>query len=328
MASRKTGEFERIATFFAPLAADFPGALGLLDDAAVIRPAEGCQLVVTTDTIVAGVHYIGDEPPDLVAQKLLRVNLSDLAAKGARPVAYTLNIALPSVIEDDWLERFAAGLAADQRRFGIALAGGDSVSTPGPVTLTITAIGEVAAGAELRRGGARPGDAIYVTGTIGDGALGLKALRGSLAGLSEAHRAALIGRYRLPQPRVTCGPRLVGLAHASIDVSDGLVADLGHVADVSGVAAIVEAAAVPLSTAGAAALESDPALREAVLGGGDDYELLFTAPPAAADRIGALAAEIGLPITAIGRIESGRGVRVRDAAGADIALRVTGFTHR
>ncbi len=328
MTSRKTGEFERIASFFAPLAADFPGALGLLDDAAVMRPAEGCQFVVTTDTIVAGVHYIGDEPPGLVAQKLLRVNLSDIAAKGARPVAYTLNIALPSEIDDDWLERFTAGLAADQRRFGIALAGGDSVSTPGPVTLTITAIGEVTVGAELRRSGARPGDVVYVTGTIGDGALGLKVLRGGLAGLSEAHRAALTDRYRLPQPRVACGPRLVGLAHGSIDVSDGLVADLGHVAEVSGVAAVVEAASVPLSAAGAAALALDPALRESVLGGGDDYELLFTAPAEAADRIAALAAELGLPITAIGRIESGRGVRVRDAEGADIQLRVTGFTHR
>jgi thiamine-monophosphate kinase len=328
MASRKTGEFERIATFFAPLAAGFPGALGLLDDAAVLRPAEGCQFVVTTDTIVAGVHYIGDEPADLVAQKLLRVNLSDVAAMGAHPVAYTLNIALPPEIEDDWLERFTAGLASDQRRYGIALAGGDSVSTPGPVTLTVTAIGEVAAGAELRRSGARPGDVIYVTGTVGDGALGLKVVRGGLAGLSEADKAALIERYRLPQPRVACGPRLVGLAHAAIDVSDGLIADLGHIADTSGVAAVVEAASVPLSKAAAAALALDPALRDAVLGGGDDYELLFTAPPEAAGRIAALAAEIGLPITAIGRIEAGNGVRVLNAAGAEIALRVAGFTHR
>lgn len=328
MASRKTGEFERIATFFAPLAAGFPGALGLLDDAAVLRPAEGCQFVVTTDTIVAGVHYVGDEPADLVAQKLLRVNLSDVAAMGARPVAYTLNIALPPEIEDDWLERFTAGLAADQRRFGIALAGGDSVSTPGPITLTVTAIGEVPAGAELRRSGARPGDVIYVTGTIGDGALGLKAVRGGLAGLGKADKAALTERYRLPQPRVACGPRLVGLAHAAIDVSDGLIADLGHIADTSGVAAVVEAAAVPLSRAAAAALALDPALRDAVLGGGDDYELLFTAPPEAADRLAALAGEIGLPITAIGRIEGGKGVRVVDAAGGEISLRVAGFTHR
>jgi thiamine-monophosphate kinase len=327
MASRKTGEFERIATFFAPLAAGFPGALGLTDDAAILRPAEGAELVVTTDTIVAGVHYIGDEPPGLVAQKLLRVNLSDLAAKGARPVAYTLNIALPPELEDAWLERFCAGLAADQQRFGIALAGGDSVATPGPVTLTITAFGEIAAGGMLRRSGARPGDRIYVSGTIGDGALGLKVLRGRLAGIAASQRDALVERYRLPQPRVACGARLVGIAHAAMDISDGLVADLGHIADMSGVAAVVEAASVPLSTAAAAALEIEPEMRDAVLGGGYDYELLFTAPPDAASSIAALAAELGLPLTAIGRIEAGRGVRVVDAAGAEIALARAGYTH-
>jgi thiamine-monophosphate kinase len=327
MASRKTGEFERIATFFAPLAAGFPGALGLTDDAAILRPAEGAELVVTTDTIVAGVHYIGDEPPGLVAQKLLRVNLSDLAAKGARPVAYTLNIALPPELEDAWLERFCAGLAADQQRFGIALAGGDSVATPGPVTLTITAFGEIAAGGMLRRSGARPGDRIYVSGTIGDGALGLKVLRGRLAGIAASQRDALVERYRLPQPRVACGARLVGIAHAAMDISDGLVADLGHIADMSGVAAVVEAASVPLSTAAAAALEIEPEMRDAVLGGGDDYELLFTAPPDAASSIAALAAELGLPLTAIGRIEAGRGVRVVDATGAEIALARAGYTH-
>jgi thiamine-monophosphate kinase len=327
MASRKTGEFERIATFFAPLAAGFPGALGLTDDAAILRPAEGAELVVTTDTIVAGVHYIGDEPPGLVAQKLLRVNLSDLAAKGARPVAYTLNIALPPELEDAWLERFCAGLAADQQRFGIALAGGDSVATPGPVTLTITAFGEIAAGGMLRRSGARPGDRIYVSGTIGDGALGLKVLRGRLAGIAASQRDALVERYRLPQPRVACGARLVGIAHAAMDISDGLVADLGHIADMSGVAAVVEAASVPLSTAAAAALEIEPEMRDAVLGGGDDYELLYTAPPDAASSMAAPAAELGLPLTAIGRIEAGRGVRVVDAAGAEIALARAGYTH-
>lgn len=327
MALRKTGEFERIATFFAPLAAGFPGALGLTDDAALIRPAEGCELVVTTDTMVAGVHYVGDEPADLVAQKLLRVNLSDLAAMGARPVAYTLNIALPSTLQDDWLERFTAGLAADQQRFGIALAGGDSVSTPGPVTLTITAFGEVAANAALRRSGARVGDLVYVSGTIGDGALGLEVLRGRVAGLAQAHKDALIERYRRPQPRTACGPRLAGLAHAAIDVSDGLAADLGHIAEVSGVAAVIETVSVPLSTAAAATLALDPHLRDAILGGGDDYELLFTAPPAAAGGIASLSSELGLPLTAIGRIESGRGVRVVDADGAEIALRAAGYTH-
>jgi len=327
MAPRKTGEFERIARLFAPLAADFPGALGLTDDAALIRPADGCDLVVTTDTIVSGVHYIGDEPPGLVARKLLRVNLSDLASMGAVPRAYTLNIALPSSLEDDWLEAFVEGLAADQKEFGISLAGGDSVSTPGPVTLTVTAFGDVPSGKALRRSGAQPGDTIYVTGTVGDGAIGLRVRKGGLGALAPEHRDFLTDRYALPHPRVACGPRLIGIAHAAVDVSDGLVADLAHVADTSGVAAVVEAASVPLSSAAAAALEQDPDQRDAVLSGGDDYELLFTAPAGAAAAVAALAAELGLAITAIGRIDSGQGVRVRDAGGNDIPLVSRGFVH-
>lgn len=323
----RTGEFERIARLFAPLAAGFEGALGLTDDAALIRPADGHDLVVTTDTIVSGVHYIGDEPPGLVARKLLRVNLSDLAAMGATPLAYTLNIALPSSLEDAWLEAFVEGLAADQAEFGISLAGGDSVSTPGPVTLTVTAFGEAPAGKALRRSGARPGDCVYVTGTIGDGALGLKARKGALGALVAEHRDYLADRYGLPRPRVACGPRLIGIAHAAIDVSDGLVADLAHIAGTAGVAAVVEAASVPLSSAAAAAIEQDPDLREAVLTGGDDYELLFTAPPDAGEAVAALAREIGVSMTAVGRIEPGNGVRVTDADGNDIPLATPGFVH-
>jgi thiamine-monophosphate kinase len=327
MTSRKTGEFARIERLFAPLAAGFPGALGLTDDAALLRPSDGHELVVTTDTVVAGVHYVGDEPPDLVARKLLRVNLSDLASMGAQPLAYTLNAALPSDLEDDWLEAFTRGLAADQAEFGIALAGGDSVSTPGPVTLTVTAFGEVPAGAALRRSGAKPGDVVFVSGTVGDGALGLKAQRGELPGLSQVDRDALTARYRLPRPRLDCGARLRGLAHAAIDVSDGLAADLGHIAETSGVAARLDAASVPLSDAARAALARDPALRDAVLGGGDDYELLFTVPADAVGRVEALAEALALPLTAIGAIESGQGVRILDADGTAIALATRGFTH-
>jgi thiamine-monophosphate kinase len=327
MTSSRTGEFERIERYFAPLAAAFPGALGLTDDAALVRPSDGCELVVTTDTMVAGVHYIGDESPDLVAQKLLRVNLSDVASMGARPVAYTLNVALPSSVEDDWLAAFTRGLAADQREFGIALAGGDSVATPGPITLTITAFGEVAAGAALRRSGAQPGDVVYVSGTVGDGALGLRALRDQLSGLSAGHRDALAERYRRPRPRLDCGARLVGIAHAAVDVSDGLAADLGHIADASGVAAVVEAAAVPLSPAAEAALAADAALRDVVLGGGDDYELLFTAGSESAGAVADLSQALGLPLTAIGRIEAGQGVRIVDADGAAIRLAKAGYSH-
>lgn len=328
MAERpKRGEFERIADFFAPLAAGFPGAFGLTDDAAVIAPRPGHELVVTTDTIVAGVHYVGDEAPELVAAKLLRVNLSDLAGKGAVPLAYTLNVAFPAALEDDWIAAFTQGLAADQAEFGIALAGGDSVSTPGPVTLTLTAFGELPAGSMLRRNGAKPGDTVYVSGSIGDGALGLLIARGGLTTLDPADRTMLLDRYRRPQARVALGPRLRGIAHASADISDGLVADLGHIADTSGVAAQIDAADVPLSAAARRAVQGDPALLTTVLTGGDDYELIFTAPADSATALEAPAQETGVPITAVGRIEAGHGVSLIDAAGAPIALARQGYTH-
>jgi thiamine-monophosphate kinase len=324
---RHSSEFDRIARYFAPLAASFPGAFGLRDDAAVIAPADGAEFVVTTDTIVAGVHFLGDEPPALVAGKLLRVNLSDLAAMGASPRAYTLNVALPGSIDDPWLEAFAFGLAEDQERFGIALIGGDSVSTPGPAVFTLTAIGEVPVGRALRRAGARPGDMVFVSGTIGDGALGLRVLRGALDGLADVERGALIERYRRPEPRLKLGRRLLGLAHAAADISDGLVADLSHIAEASGVAATIEVEAVPLSPAARSALVADAALLETVLTGGDDYELVFCAPPEKAEALRTLAKEIDLPLTAVGAIAEGSGVRVLDADGAPVTFLQAGYTH-
>ncbi len=297
------------------------------DDAAVIAPSAGAEFVITTDTIVAGVHYVGDEAPGLVAAKLLRVNLSDLAAMGARPRAYTLNIALPESIDETWLAAFAGGLADDQARFGITLIGGDSVSTPGPAVFTLTAIGEVASGRALRRAGARPDEIVFVSGTVGDGALGLRAARGTLAGLDQKAAAALIERYRLPRPRLELGQRLAGLAHAAADISDGLVADLGHIVAASGVAATIEADAVPLSSAARAAIGAQPELRETVLTGGDDYELIFCAPETAADAIQAVAKEIDLPLTAIGKIAEGAGVRVLDAGGTPMTLTQSGYSH-
>jgi len=327
------GEFERIARFFAPLAQGFPGALGLTDDAALITPPPGRDLAVTTDTMVQGVHFMGDEPPGLIAAKLLRVNLSDLAAMGAAPLAYTLNIALPAETGDDWLRAFADGLAADQRAFDIGLAGGDSVSTPGPVCLTVTAMGSVETGRALRRGGAQTGDIIYVSGSIGDGALGLRLLRGELAGLAQEQADELIGRYRLPRPRIGLGARLVGLASAAIDISDGLAADLGHVLECSGgggagpAGAEIEAAAVPLSDAARAALAGDAGLMEAILTGGDDYELLFTVAPGHAGRVAALATDLAMPLTPIGRMTAGGGLRVVGVDGGEMVLRRKGWTH-
>jgi thiamine-monophosphate kinase len=325
MTNKPLGEFGRIRRFFAPLAG--PGGLGLTDDAALVECAPGQQLVVTVDAMVEGVHYLPDDPPDLVARKLLRVNLSDLAAMGARPLHYLLTTALPKTLGDDWVERFAAGLADDQRIFGVDLLGGDSVATPGPAALTLTAIGEVAAGAEIRRKGARPGDRVWVSGTIGDAFLGLKVLRGEYPDIPAADRAALVARFQLPEPRTGLGPRLAGIARAMLDVSDGLLADLGHICEASGVGATVRLDALPLSTQARRLVVAQPELAARLATGGDDYELLFAAPAKATAAIGRLATELDLPVTVIGTIEAGAGVRLLDASGRAMPVASAGWEH-
>jgi thiamine-monophosphate kinase len=325
MAPPGLGEFGRIRQFFAPLAG--PGGLGLTDDAALLDCPPGHLLVVTVDAMVEGVHYLPDDPPDLVAKKLLRVNLSDLAAMAARPRFYVLTTALPVRLGDDWVRRFAEGLGDDQRRFDVALLGGDSVATPGPASLSLTAIGEVAVGREVRRSGAQAGDRVWVSGTIGGALLGLEVLRGGHLGLAAEHRAALIARFQLPEPRTELGPRLAGIAHAMLDVSDGLVADLGHICEASGVAARVWLPRVPVSAAAASAIGDNAEQRAALATGGDDYELLFTAPPQAEAAIRALAASLAVPLTEIGDVAAGAGVTLLDAGGAEIALDRTGWRH-
>ena len=325
MAGEALDEFERIRRFFAPLAG--PGGLGLLDDAALVDCRGGRRLVVTADAFVEGVHYLPQDPPDLVARKLLRVNLSDLAAMAARPLHYLLTTALPAALGAEWFAGFARGLGEDQRRFGIDLLGGDSVATPGPAALSLTAIGEVAAGLEVRRSGARPGDLIWVSGAIGDAFLGLALLRGGYPELAPEHSAALIARFRIPDPRVELGPRLAGIAHAMIDVSDGLIADLGHICATSHVAAVVELASLPLSPAARLIVDGEPALRMRLAGGGDDYELLFTASADATSAIVELSSLLGLPITGIGRIEPGEGVRLVDAEGRTVLADQPGYRH-
>lgn len=323
-----TGEFELIARHFAPLATT-PGALGLSDDAALLTPPDGSELVLTADALVAGVHFLEDDPADLVARKLLRVNLSDLAAMGAEPLGYLLTAAWARPLDEAWVAHFAQGLAEDQEAFGIALLGGDTTGTPGPTTLSLTALGAVPAGRALTRAGAKAGDLVYLSGTLGDGALGLKVLRGELPGLPEEARAHLIDRYRLPRPRLALGRALreAGLASAAIDVSDGLAADLGHLLEASGLAGLVETARLPLSEPARAALAADPALLPAVLTGGDDYELLFTTTPDRAEAIAALARDLDLPLTRIGRLAAGAGLTLRDAEGGEIALDGTGWQH-
>ena len=330
--STPLGEFELIARYFAPLAKGFPGAFGLLDDAAVIAPLPGHELVAKTDAIVGGVHFLLDDPPDLIARKALRVNLSDLAAKGAVARAYMLDLILPRTVTEEWVAAFARGLAQNQDAYRAHLIGGDTDSTPGPLTIAIMAFGDVPTGQMLRGGRARVGDTVFVTGTIGDAAFGLKVLRGTLAHLDAGAANLLVDRYRLPRPRVTLGPQLVGLASAALDVSDGLLADLRHICEVSELAAVIDAPRVPLSTAVRAALAISSESITTVLTGGDDYEILFTASPASLDRLTELSQTLGVPITAIGRMEStsvGKDdqITVLDVSGKRLTFEHGGWTH-
>lgn len=328
------GEFGRIARYFSPLTAGFPGARGLLDDTASLIHGDDRELIVTTDAIVAGVHFIGDEPAGLIGRKALRTNLSDLASAGAIPLAYTLTAILPRAIDDAWVAALAEGLALDQAEFGIHLAGGDSVSTPGPLALSITAFGTAPRGRAVTRRGARPGDLLFVTGTLGDAALGLAVAQGRLTGDATA-MAWLLDRYRLPRPRTRFGAVVLGpYATAGIDVSDGLVADVGHLAAASQVAITIDAAALPRSEA-AGVLATEPMAEDgerrllaAMLTGGDDYELALTISPENVAMVRRLSGEMGLAVTPVGRVTDGSpGVRVVGRDGADLTVGVGGYRH-
>jgi thiamine-monophosphate kinase len=301
---KRIGEFELIARYFAPLARGFAGAGGLRSDNAFLPADPRHDLVVKTDTIVAGVHFLSDEKPALVAAKGLRVCLSDLAAGGATPFTYQLSLSLPPGWTERWVAAFAGGLAADQRRYGIVLSGGDTVRTPGPLTVTISAFGRVPRGRGLARTGAHAGDRLWVSGTIGDAALGLLAARG------EIDSRFLEDRYRKPQPRTSLGPRLLGIATATADVSDGLLADAGHVAEASRLAVVVDRERIPLSTAARRLLNAKPTLWANVLGGGDDYELVMAVPERKSAAVQKAALSSGVAVTEIGRFERGRGVQL------------------
>ena len=316
-------EFDIIADIFAPLATT-PGAFGLQDDAASISPRPGFDLVATTDQIAEGTDFFAHDPAQLVAKKALRVNLSDLAAKGAKPEFYLLVLALPPSITLDWLKAFAGGLAEDQRLFGVSLLGGDTGRSEGPLTITITAFGFVPQGGMLRRDRARAGDAVYVTGTIGDSGGGLAIFRREKHALGDTDRDYLVGRYRVPEPPVEFGVGLAGLASASIDVSDGLMADLGHVAAASGVRLSVDAHAIPRSQA-LRVFWGDAGIVRAVTAG-DDYQIAFTGDPAREADIMALAKATGTHVTRIGRIVAGEGVALmRD--GEEVAVPQSGYRH-
>jgi len=321
-------EFDLIKRLLAPLSRNAPGALNLADDAAVLSPRHGHDLVVTNDAVVAGVHFFPDDPPALIARKALRVNLSDLAAKGAKPLGFFMALMLPAAANDAWLEEFVLGLSQDVEAFACPLMGGDTVATPGPLAISITAIGEVKTGHMTRRAGALPGDALCVSGTIGDSALGLAAAKGEFPALSPAHRAFLTDRYRLPQPRLTLGQAEAARDSACIDISDGLCADVGHICEQSGVAAVIEADKVPLSAAARDVLAIAPDALSRILTGGDDYELAFAVPPANVAAALAHGQKVGVPVTPIGRFMAGQGVSVLDAAGKPVRLDVLGYEHR
>lgn len=323
-----------IARYFAPLAG--PGADGLRDDAATLTPSPGCDLVLTADAIVAGVHYFPDDPPDSIARKALGVNVSDLAAKGASPRGYLLTLALPDDWSEDWLSGFAAGLGAGLAAFGGALLGGDTVRAAGPAVIGVTAIGEVPRGAMVRRLGARIGDRLCVSGTIGDAALGLHLRKAPPATWAEAldasDRAALIDRYWHPRPRIALAPVLRAHARAAMDVSDGLAGDLAKMLkggpDEQGLSAEIDLTALPLSEAAARALAAAPAVLPTIVTGGDDYEILCAVAPERLNALLAQAEAVGVALTCIGAVTAGQGAPVfRQASGRALSIGTGSFRH-
>ena len=313
------GEFELIDRYFTPPVRR--AALGVGDDCALLTVAPGMTLAVSSDMLIEGRHFVSTVAPARLGHKALAVNLSDLAACGARPLAFTLALALPQA-DEAFLGPFARGLLALADRHGCELVGGDT--TRGPLTIAITVFGEVATGAALLRSGARPGDDVYVSGTLGDARLALEVLRGTADVAGDAF-ARIRRAMEEPEPRVALGLALAGIASSAIDVSDGLAGDLGHVLRRSGVAAVVDADALPRSPD----LAAQPLAmqRECLLAGGDDYELVFTAPTERRQAVTDAAAIAATAITRIGRIEPGSGLRCVDAAGREVTAPITSFDH-
>ena len=323
-----SAEDRLIARFFGPIATH-PGALGLSDDAAFIKPPPGCDVVLKTDAIVGGVHFFPEDAAQGVASKALRVNLSDLAAKGARPLGFLLSLIIPKDIGEDWLGGFAEGLRGDAVLFGCPLFGGDTDRTPGPITVSIAMFGAVPEGTMVRRVGAKPGDRVFVTGTIGDAALGV-ALRGGKAKtwkLNDAQRQHLVSRYLLPQPRNVLAEAIRNHASAAMDISDGLVGDFGKLCRASGVAADINIASVPLSDATKTVIAGEAAALELALTGGDDYEIVCTVPKDKGESFRAAAKTAGVPVTEIGQVKAGDGARFIDASGKPLVFKRASFSH-
>lgn len=316
--SSSLGEDELIARFLAPLAGE--GGFGLKDDTALLAVPDGEELVLTVDAVVAGVHFLPDDPPASIARKALRVNLSDLAAKGAVPRGFLLVLALPSGWTEGWMADFAAALGEDAAAYACPLLGGDTVRTPGPLTLSITAFGTVPQGTMVPRTGARQGDAVLVSGTIGDAALGL-ALHTGKAGawadaLTQEERAYLVDRYLHPRPRTDLTAALRASARAAMDVSDGLAGDCAKMLRTAGLGGEIDLSLLPLSAAARSALGADETLLETIATGGDDYEILCTVPESGVAAFTEAARHAGTPVTRIGTVGAPGGRLVlRDKAG-------------
>jgi thiamine-monophosphate kinase len=320
-----------IISLLAPLAAGQPGAFGLADDCAVVTPASGTEIVLKTDPVAEGVHFLADDAPEDVAWKALAVNVSDLAAKAARPIGYLMALSIPEAPAAVWLTRFAAGLAEAQASFGCHLLGGDTDRRPGPFSITITVLGEVPLGRMVRRGTARAGDAIFVSGTLGDAALGLALRRNpalaSAWGLSPADAEHLLRRYLRPQPRLGLAAALRDHASAAMDVSDGLAKDLGRMCAASGCGAVVDFACLPVSAAAAKAVAADPSLARSIAAAGDDYEVLCTIPAGRATAFTTAAAAAGIAVAHIGAMTADAAVVIRDADGRPMQLDRPGWDH-
>ena len=323
-------EQELIRDIFAPLTVGDPGAFALRDDAALIVEGAENGFVVTSDMLVAGVHFLPDDPPDLIARKALRVNLSDLAAKGADPHGYLVSLALSAETTKEWVQGFADGLQHDQGIFGCHLMGGDTVKTPGPLSVSITAIGHAPGGEMIQRKGAAPGDLIYVTGTIGDGALGLAVRKETpLPGtLDDGDLDHLLGRYLIPEPRVALAAAVGAHATASMDISDGLAGDLALLCDVSGVSAKIAVEQVPLSPPAARVCGADAQWLERALTGGDDYELLVCVAPSEREAFEQAAAGAGIGVTIVGLVTEGSGPPVfRHGDGTPLRFAHPSYSH-
>jgi thiamine-monophosphate kinase len=324
-----SGEDRLIARYFRPLARA-PGAFGLSDDAAVLEPPPGWDVVLKTDPIISGVHFFPDDPPHAVARKALRVNLSDLAAKGATPAGFLLALALPPTISEPWLAQFAQALGEDADHYQCPLLGGDTDATPGLLTVSITAFGLVPHGTMVPRNGAKAGDHVLVSGTVGDAALGLRLRRAAPGSPAPATpvRDHLLARYQIPQPRTGLAETLRRYASAAMDISDGLAGDLAKLCRASGISAQINTVQLPLSEAARSMLDADPGLLDPVLTGGDDYEVLCTVPSARLADFHAAAAATGIAVTVIGEAVAGAAdPRFIDARGQLRSFGRPSFSH-